>query len=94
MLTDKQIDEIDYLAAREKHWDMGQYDALQIKPDMVLQLTTELKRQRRLIAAVREAWLDEGDFPLQHRGASEWVRGNWPRLALALDRLTQNDEGW
>ena len=81
MLTDKQIDEIDYLAAGEKHWSNWRYNDLPLKPDTVRTLTTELKRQRRLMAAVREAWLDEGEHAMQHREASAWVRANWPSLA-------------
>ena len=92
MLTDTQIDEIDYLAAYEKTWNTTRYKALPLTPDTVRVLTTELKRQRRMIAAVREAWLDEGDYPLEHRAASERVRNNWPNLAAALERLAQNSE--
>jgi hypothetical protein len=29
-----------------------------------------------VIAAVREAWLDEGNEPMKHREPSEWVRAN------------------
>jgi len=92
MLTDKQIDEIDYMAAQEQMWSDRHYAEPRIKPDTVRALTTELKRHRRMIAAVRDAWLDEGDYPMQHREASEWVRTNWPTLTTALERLAQNSE--
>jgi len=90
MLTDTQIDEIDELAAQEKTWNCRLYKDLRLTPDTVRSLTIELKRQRRLIATVREAWLDEGDYPLDHRAASAWVRNNWPILAAALERLAQH----
>ena len=47
MLTDKQIAEIDELASRGKHWSRERYDDLPLTPDVVLSLTTELKRQRQ-----------------------------------------------
>ena len=92
MLTDKQIDEIDELAPQEKMWNFDAYPRHGITPDTVRSLTIELKRQRRLIAAVRHAWLDERDHPLMQHAASEWVRGNWQDLAVAPERLAQNDE--
>ena len=73
MLTDKQIDEIDYLAAQEKTWNSRLYKDLRLTRDTVRSLTIELKRQRRMIAAVREAWLDEGNYPMEPRAASAWV---------------------
>jgi hypothetical protein len=92
MLTDTQIDEIDYLAAQEKYWNFDAYIGCGVTPDTVRSLAKELKRQRRMLAAVRAAWLEDGDDPMEHREAAAWVRTNWPSLAAALERLAQNSE--
>ncbi len=46
MLTDKQIDETDYLTAQEKTWNANAYKGCQLTPYTVRALTIELKRQR------------------------------------------------
>ena len=92
MHTDQQLEEILTRAYRAKAWHADAFKTLPITPDDLIVLTTELKRQRRLLTRLRQVWLGKRE-PNQavYQDAHEWVLNNWPDLALAIESLIRED---